>query len=717
MKQLIIFLTALFLFRGTGNTQDIEKIILSAEADRYKADTLLSLGKKYHLRFKLDSALLLFEKGLPFAQKAGDPNLIAIYFIVTSRTYRMQSKPQQALETIRKAAPFLGSKSPEATVENYLLNTAHYFKDMSVTDSALYYYRETEKVNNKFFPYENWAVYEGIAGIFAEKFEWDKAEEYYLKGYAITKAGTKRSDHGIMLFMLANLYVLANKPDKFTTVLNEYESFISVSRKNLLQDPVHTMLFLDWSKYSLEQKVDFLEKAKQKNREIGYEEGAAECNFYLSAAYEEAKQYEKALGYLQENMQSILKGKNLYLNYSNLRHIYRIQKKANMHDAALKTGEDILMVSTKLSDAHSKEIALNLEKKYETEKKEKEIALLNSSNELSKKEIALLNSQKELDIKAIALLNSQKKLTDIELLRQLDIQQSMARENELMDSVLNSEKAYSSSVTREKEKEAALNAALGRENSLKAGELKKEKRLRQLLIGGTALLLLAGGIILFQYRRQKAKSLVIQKQSDDLQVLMKEIHHRVKNNLQVISSLLDLQSMTIADNQASETVKEGKKRVQSMALIHQNVYNDGNIKGIKTKAYISNLLQSLCDSYNNTNDKVKIKTDIDDLNLDVDTMIPLGLVLNELVSNSLKYAFLDGRKGELSIVLRKEPKHLLLKVSDNGTGYPEGTNVRDGKSFGMKMIRAFAQKLKAKLDIYNSNGAVVEMQITKYQIA
>jgi len=98
-------------------------------------------------------------------------------------------------------------------------------------------------------------------------------------------------------------------------------------------------------------------------------------------------------------------------------------------------------------------------------------------------------------------------------------------------------------------------------------------------------------------------------------------------------------------------------------------------------------------------------------------MIPLGLVLNELVSNSLKYAFLDGRKGELSIVLRKEPKHLLLKVSDNGTGYPEGTNVRDGKSFGMKMIRAFAQKLKAKLDIYNSNGAVVEMQITKYQIA
>ena len=202
-----------------------------------------------------------------------------------------------------------------------------------------------------------------------------------------------------------------------------------------------------------------------------------------------------------------------------------------------------------------------------------------------------------------------------------------------------------------------------------------------------------------------------------MQVLMKEVHHRVKNNLQVISSLLDLQSLTITDSQASEAVIEGKNRVQSMALIHQNLYSEGNIKGIKTKEYISNLLQSLCDSYNITNDKVKVNTQIDDLNLDLDTMIPLGLVLNELVSNSLKYAFKDGRQGELSIVLKEEARHLLLKVSDNGAGYPEGMNTKESKSFGMKMIRAFAQKLKAKLDIYNNNGAVVEMQITKYNMA
>ena len=260
-------------------------------------------------------------------------------------------------------------------------------------------------------------------------------------------------------------------------------------------------------------------------------------------------------------------------------------------------------------------------------------------------------------------------------------------------------------------------AATSRENILKANELAKEKKTRRIMLAGSAILLLAGGIIFYQYRRQKAKSRIIQKQSDNLQVLMKEIHHRVKNNLQVISSLLDLQSLTIADSQASEAVKEGKNRVQSMALIHQNLYSEDNIKGIKAKAYISNLLQSLCDSYNINNDKVKLNTEIDDLNLDVDTMIPLGLVMNELVSNSLKYAFKDGRNGELNIILREEPQHLLLRVSDNGTGYPEGVNAKDSKSFGMKMIRAFAQKLKAKLDIYNNDGAVVQMEITKYNLA
>lgn len=238
-----------------------------------------------------------------------------------------------------------------------------------------------------------------------------------------------------------------------------------------------------------------------------------------------------------------------------------------------------------------------------------------------------------------------------------------------------------------------------------------------MLAGGAALLLLSGISILVLYRKQKKKNRIIQKQATDLEVLMKEIHHRVKNNLQVVSSLLDLQSHSISDAQAHEAVKEGKNRVQSMALIHQNLYSEGNIKGIKLKEYVGNLLQTLCDSYNITNDKVKINVAIDDLNLDVDTMIPLGLVLNELVSNSFKYAFKEKQNGELNITLEEKADQLHLIVSDNGNGFPAGLDIKTGKSFGMKIIRAFAQKLKAKLDVYNNNGAVVEMHISKYKTA
>lgn len=325
------------------------------------------------------------------------------------------------------------------------------------------------------------------------------------------------------------------------------------------------------------------------------------------------------------------------------------------------------------------------------------------------------------EARLLAMENGLKKSQlESELLKRL----SLERENELSDSLLAKEMNLSEALQRENafrknelEKETILKAALARENKATVQQLEKEKLIKLGLIGGSLLLLLAGAVILLQYRKQKKKNNLIQKQSDDLQVLMKEIHHRVKNNLQVVSSLLDLQSHTITDTHASAAVKEGKNRVQSMALIHQNLYSEGNIKGIMVKDYIHNLVQSLCDSYNITSDKVKVNANIDDLNLDVDTMIPLGLVLNELVSNSFKYAFKENHPGVLNILLQEKDEKLHLKVSDNGAGFPADMDVKSTKSFGLKMIRAFAQKLKATLDIYNNEGAVVEMQISKFKAA
>lgn len=351
-----------------------------------------------------------------------------------------------------------------------------------------------------------------------------------------------------------------------------------------------------------------------------------------------------------------------------------------------------------------------LEVQYQTEKKEKEITLLNTQNELGKKEIAFLHAQE--------------KLKSIELLRERERRQALLTENRLMDSIVGKEKVNNELLAKENslkqselEKEAALKAALRRENELNTTQLKKEKTIKAGLIIGVLLLLLSAGAILWLYQNQKKKNLLIQKQADDLQVLMKEIHHRVKNNMQIVSSLLDLQSISIKDTQASEAVKEGKNRVQSMALIHQNLYSEDNLKGIRAKQYINNLLQNLCDSYNISNDKVKIIADIEDLNLDIDTMIPVGLILNELLTNSFKYAFTENKKGLLEVQLKQQKESLTLKVKDNGPGFPVELDAKTAKSFGLRMIRAFAQKLKAGLHIKNEDGAIVELNITKFSLA
>jgi two-component system, sensor histidine kinase PdtaS len=318
----------------------------------------------------------------------------------------------------------------------------------------------------------------------------------------------------------------------------------------------------------------------------------------------------------------------------------------------------------------------------------------------------------------IRLLNTENRLKQLELLREQEMRDGLERENSLMDSIIRQEKTLSDALSRENAYKTLQLANEKKLRTAETGKLNDEKKMRWSLLTGLVAVLVLGSIIFYQYKKQQKKRAIIEKQSDELQTLMKEIHHRVKNNLQIISSLLDLQSLTIKDSQASEAVKEGKNRVQSMALIHQNLYNEGNIRGISMESYINNLADSLFHSYNIRPEQVKMKTHIEEMNLDVDTVIPIGLILNELISNSLKYAFRGRAGGEISVDLVKQPEgSLLLKVKDNGNGFPPGAGTTSSDSFGMKMINAFAQKLKAKLAIYNDDGAVVEMRIGKYKTA
>ncbi|HFA50061.1 MAG TPA: tetratricopeptide repeat protein [Bacteroidetes bacterium] len=200
------------------------------------------------------------------------------------------------------------------------------------------------------------------------------------------------------------------------------------------------------------------------------------------------------------------------------------------------------------------------------------------------------------------------------------------------------------------------------------------------------------------------------------EVLLKEIHHRVKNNLQVISSLLNLQSRSIIDEQAKAAIKEGQNRVKSMGLIHQSLYQTDIANGMEIGDYIGQLGKSLFDSYNIKEDKIKFAINAAPLRLDVDTLIPIGLILNELLSNALKHAFPDGREGEIKVNFEKKENALLLQVKDNGVGMSITNPDKNKNSFGMQLIKAFSKKLNANMEVVEKNGTLVNVFVREYKL-
>jgi two-component sensor histidine kinase len=230
-----------------------------------------------------------------------------------------------------------------------------------------------------------------------------------------------------------------------------------------------------------------------------------------------------------------------------------------------------------------------------------------------------------------------------------------------------------------------------------------------LLIVGLSMLALLTIAFAFNIRQKKIAATVLHRKNDRIETLVRELHHRVKNNLQVVSGLLALQSNRLEDENAKQAMDAGRSRVDAMALIHQKLYLDKDLAAVDIKSYLENLSSSLAHSYGYSLQSVITNVVLDDNNMDVDRAIPIGLIVNELVTNAFKHAFDETKQPEIKVqLIQTDLNNMELQIADNGKGF---SGKVENTSFGMKLVQTLVEQLNGSMSIQTTNGMNYKINI------
>jgi two-component sensor histidine kinase len=269
------------------------------------------------------------------------------------------------------------------------------------------------------------------------------------------------------------------------------------------------------------------------------------------------------------------------------------------------------------------------------------------------------------------------------------------------------------------EKEQSIHL-LEKEKKLQQTKLEKEQHTRNWIIGAVALMLviiaLLTNYLLLKHRTNKkltAQQDEIEKKNESLQQLVeekewlvREIHHRVKNNFHIVLGLLGTQSGYLKSEEAVNALADSRHRIQAMSIMHQKLYQSEDLSSVSISEYIHELISHLRSSFH-TRQSIQFKLDIDSIQLNTGYCIPIGLILNEVITNSIKYAFPGERPGLISICLKHDHTRVIVKISDDGIGLPAGYNIDNPHTMGLRLINGLTQDLEGELRIENDHGTTI----------
>lgn len=658
----------------------LKSLLAEAPPVEQKMEVLNNLGLAYQ-RYDPKQGLVYHEEALQLALQEGDTTQWLVALTGKGNCYKglgdvdaAEETWQQVLDvselrkdTIRMAKMYVNLGILQEIRGNLNAAIAAYAKGLPLLEQRGETFSAAATYNNM--------------GLVAEKQgDYAQAVEYFLQ--SLERFEEIESDRGASA-ILGNLGMVFYKQKEFDEALEYYKRSLAIDLK--MKDIVgianvyNNIGGLYETTDQLDSAIYYHKKSLEIKQEIG--NPLAICATYnnLGIAYYRAKNYAQARDY---------------------------QLKAYEIAQQEESNSDLARTSADLGRAYLKLGQTNLAERYlrESLTLSEQVGERENSLKVYKSLYELYKSQE--DFRAFDFYEKYVNLND------------SLRNDEQTREITRLEMQY------EFDKEKEILALERQQNeALLQSQIQRQRLIRNASLGGLG----AGMSILFvlwqSYRQKQESNRQLEEQRDtvqraleDRETLLKEIHHRVKNNLQIISSLLSLQSRQIADPKALEAIQEGRNRVNSMALIHKNLYQDENLVGVDTIEYIDKLTESLVSSYNINLDHITIEKDIDRMKLDVDTIIPLGLILNELISNSLKYAFPNEQQGKIKTILKKKDDGLHLQVADNGKGLPPDFDIENLKSLGFRLVKAFAQKLNAELKIHSGEGTRIELFVPKEKL-
>jgi two-component system, sensor histidine kinase PdtaS len=681
---------------------------------------------------KPDSALSLGWKALALAKQAGWEKGAADTHRQIGVYHYLKGANDSALFHYDIALSINQSINEEEGIAATLQNKGVVYGQMGRNEEALELYKKALKINKKLEHLGRMASNYGSIGLIYRSYgNYPKALTYLNRSRELN---AKAGDADGVIRQWGNMGLIYRSMGNHAEALKCYFQALKLSqitgKKQTEAANFSNIGVVYWEQGDLERAIDYMSRALAMDREAGREGEVAMKLGNIGVFLNDMGRPEEALKYYQEALEADTKMGNMdgmARHTSNIGNIYLkwaeraettdertqwLTEALEKHKASLELSRRLKnrpYIATDLSSVGSILNKLGRHKEAKT--------YLDEAFELAE-EVGLFRES----------MNAHGKLAEIYAsLRQTDKAYfHLSRHHALKDSLMNADKKQDlTRIEVQYEYELkALSDSLRFENVRLAKdlEIEEQRRAKQvfLTVAGGAGLALA--ILVVLLRRIVLANRTVNRQKNELEellrdkdILMREINHRVKNNLQVVSSLLSIQGREIKDEKAKMAVTESRNRVAGIALIHKFLYGEDNVTSVNMRQYTTELCKSLFSTYKVDHDMVELKLDIDDISLDVDTAIPLGLILNELITNALKYAFPDGREGALTVAINETEGKLRVIVEDDGVGI--SGDLDNPESFGMKLLNAFKAKLAVDYKIESTNGTRVTYLIGKYKKA